>query len=126
MRQWTMASFHGNGDCQSGSWAQQASGVGWWKFKIPGDPYNLTQLGIGGYNRTLGTFSGEFKCDAQTVSSIWGTAWGNACGSKGPIYCGSNQYCAYYGSFPGNGPPTYNGYYLVTVNDLVVANVSPL
>ena len=99
--------------------------MGIWRFKIPGDPRNLTTYGVGVYDSGVMTFSGELKCDYVTVSAIWGSQMGSACGTGGNKYCGSNQSCAYVGAFSGNGSPSYTGYFVVQAKDLPVTNVVP-
>lgn len=84
----------------------------------------MYHLGSGIYDNALNTFTGELKCDYVTVSAIYGSAWANACGHSGSTYCGSDQNCAFTSSFSGNGPPTYNSYFIVQVKNLIVSSAS--
>jgi prepilin-type N-terminal cleavage/methylation domain-containing protein len=74
--------------CQSGSWkkAQGSSGsIGGFTFKI-NDYSWLLFYGVGSYNSSTGTFSGDLMCDPATVNT--------SCGTDGRIWCGSSGFCA--------------------------------
>ena len=86
--------------CQSGSW-KKASGssgsIGGFTFSINDYSPTLLFYGVGNYNSSTGTFTGELICDPQTVHIN--------CGSGERRWCGSSASCA-----GGLANESYNNY----------------